>query len=100
MRLLRLVLLLAPLAACSSGNVQSANDFEAPPAPPVIHPDYDPYAPYGQANATWRPPVFDRRGTIVKPAEPSTQADRPDYEHAPWATGAGGGNVLAPPGTF
>ena len=25
---------------------------------------------------------------------------RPDYEHAEWATGAAGGDRLAPPGTF
>ena len=87
------------LAACHSGNLESAND-NAPPAPPVQHPNYDPYSAYGQSNATWRPPVADRNGTIVKPNEPSTEAERPDYEHAPWATGAAGGTVFAPPGTF
>lgn len=38
---------------------------------------YDPYAAYGEANATRRPPVVDRNGTIVKPFEPSTQTTRP-----------------------
>jgi hypothetical protein len=38
---------------------------------------YDPYAAYGEANATRRPPVLDRNGTIVKPFEPSTQTTRP-----------------------
>ena len=69
-------------------------------ASPVQHPNYDPYSAYGESNATWRPPVADRNGTIVKPNEPSTEAERPDYEHAPWATGAAGGTVFAPPGTF
>ena len=89
------------LAGCATApNVRSASDYNAPAAPPVKHPYYDPYAPYGQANATWRPPVANRDGTIVKPAEPETAYGRPDYEHAEWATGAAGGSVLAPPGTF
>ena len=88
------------LTACSGGNLKSAGDYSAPPAPPVRHPYYDPYAPYGQANATWRPPVYDRNGTIVRPYDYNTEYRRPDYEHAPWATGAAGGSALAPPGTF
>jgi len=88
------------LAACSSGNVKSANDYSPPPAPPVRNPIYDPYAAYGTANATWQPPVFNRDSTIVKPTEPASQADRPDYENAPWATGAAGGSRYTPPGTF
>jgi len=88
------------LAACSTGNVKSTKDYSPPPAPQVRNPIYDPYAGYGTANATWQPPVFNRDGTIVKPAEPASQADRPDYESAPWATGAGGGSQYAPPGTF
>jgi hypothetical protein len=63
-------------------------------------PVYNPYAPYGEANATWTPPTFNSDGTIVKPTEPSTQDDRPSYETAPWANGASGGSQLAPPGTF
>ena len=35
-----------------------------------------------------------------KPAEPASQASRPNYEGAEWATGAGGGSSLKPPGTF
>jgi hypothetical protein len=90
----------AALSACSSGNVKTAADYDAPAAPPVLHPNYDPYAAYGQANATWQPPVADRNGTIVKPHEPSTSLDRPDYEHAPWATGAEAASSAAPRGTF
>jgi hypothetical protein len=92
--------LLSVSACASPPNVRSANDYDAPSAPPVKHPLYDPYAPYGQANATWRPPVINRDGTIVRPADPAEQAQRPDYEHASWATGAAGGKVFAPPGTF
>jgi hypothetical protein len=88
------------LAACSSGNVHAPADYDAPPAHVVRHPFYDPYAAYGEANATWRPPVIDRNGTVVKPLEPSTQDTRPNYESAPWATGAAGGSRGAPPGTF
>ena len=88
------------LAACSGGNLKFASDYHAPPAPPVKHPSYSPYAPYGEANATWRPPVFDRDDTIVKPADPASDYRRPGYEHAPWATGAEGGSALAPLGTF
>jgi len=99
-RFLILALILLGLAACSSGNVQPVSEYSAPAAPPVRNPIYNPYAAYGEANATWQPPVFNRDGTIVKPAEPSTQADRPPYEFAPWATGAAGGSQNAPPGTF
>jgi hypothetical protein len=99
-RLLLLPLLAAYLAACSSGNVRSVKDYSAPAAPPVRNPLYNPYAAYGEANAIWQPPVFNRDGTVVKPAEPSSQADRPGYEFAPWATGAAGGSQYAPPGTF
>lgn len=88
------------MAACSSTNVKSAKDYIAPTAPPVRNPVYNPYALYGEANATWRPSVFNRDGTVTKPFEPSTEAGRPGYETAPWATGAGGGDRFAPPGTF
>ncbi len=93
-------LLLACLAACSSGNVKSAKDYSAPAAPPVRNPLYNPHTAYGEANATWEPPVFNRDSTIVKPAEPASQADQPRYEFAPWATVAAGGSQSAPPGTF
>lgn len=89
------------LAACGSGgNLQSAKDYDVPPPPPVAHPVYNPYAAYGEANATWRPPVIDRDGTIQKPVEPSSQWDRPSYENAPWATGAGRSVFAGPAGTF
>jgi len=88
------------LAACSSGNIKSARDYNAPAAPPVRHPYYSPYAPYGETSATWTPPVWNRNGTIVKPVDPSVELGRPLYENAPWATGASGGSAVAPPGTF
>ena len=88
------------LAGCASPNVRAANSYNAPAPPPIKSFYYDPYAAYGSSNATWTPPVYDRQGTIVKPDEPSTGAGRPDYEHAPWATGASGGSAIAPPGTF
>ena len=88
------------LSACSGGNIKSARDYNAPAAPPVRHPYYNPYTPYGEVNATWMPPVWNRNGTIVKPADPGVEMGRPPYESAPWATGASGGAVLAPPGTF
>ena len=89
------------LSGCaSSPNVRSASSYRPPAAPPVKHPYYDPYSAYGQANATWRPPVLNREGTIVKPYDPAVEAQRPDYEHAEWATGAAGGSTQAPPGTF
>ncbi len=89
------------LAACGSGgNLRSAKDYDLPPQPAIRHPGYNSYAGYGEANAIWRPPVFDRDGTIQKPAEPSSQYMRPDYEHAPWATGAPASPYSGPPGTF
>ncbi len=96
-----LLLIALAVAACSTPpNVKSASDYDAPAAPPVQHPHYDPFAAYGQANATWEPPVVNRDGTIVKPSDPSVDQGRPDYEHADWATGAAGGGTQAPPGTF
>jgi hypothetical protein len=88
------------LFACSSGNVNSVRDYSPPAAPLVRNPVYNPYAAYGEANATWQPAIWNRDGTIVKPAEPASQADRPRYEFAPWATGAAGGSQYVPPGTF
>ena len=46
------------------------------------------------------PPVNNRSGTIVRPYDPNVMTGRPDYEHAPWATGAAGGTAAAPAGTF
>ena len=103
---MRLVRFLAPvaamlvLAACSGGNLKTASDYSAPSAPTVRYPTYNPYAPSGTAKATWVPPVVNRHGTVVRPNDPSVLSGRPDYEHAEWATGAGGGDRLAPPGTF
>lgn len=99
-RLILLPVVLVSLAACSGGNVKKVSDYSAPPAPQVRNPVYNPYAAYGEANATWTPPTFNRDGTVVKPAEPSSQDDRPHYEFAPWATGAAGGSRNAPNGTF
>lgn len=102
MKLTILLLLSAlGLAACGSGgNLKSAKDYSVPPPPPITHPDYNPYAAYGEARATWRPAVHDRNGTIQRPVEPSSQWDRPAYESAPWATGAGRSPFSGPPGTF
>lgn len=94
---LLLILAALPLAACDHGNVRPMSSYDAPKPPPIRNPAYDPYQPYAQANATWRPPAFNRDGTVVKPVEPSTDNGRPDYENAPWATGAGG-NMYS--GTF
>lgn len=88
------------LSACDHGNVKPVTSYSAPPAPTVRNPTFNPYAPYGDANATWEPPTFNQDGTIVKPVEPSSQAGRPPYEFAPWATGAEGGSHNAPAGTF
>lgn len=95
-----LIFTLASVSACSGGNLKSVSDYSAPAAPPVRHTVYDPFATYGSFNATWMPPVNDRRGTIVRPSDPSQNNSRPDYEHSDWATGAAGGDRLAPPGTF
>jgi hypothetical protein len=95
-----LPLLALALAGCDHGNIKPVTDYSAPPTPPLHDPTYNPYAPYGDANATWTPPTYDTDGTIVKPTEPSTQGDRPPYETAPWATGAQSGTQYAPPGTF
>ncbi len=95
-----LLSLSAPLAACSSGNVRAPDTYARVSPPAVANAYYDPFPAYDTANATWQPPVFDRAGTIVKPTDPSTQASRPAYEDAPWATGASGGNEIVPRGTF
>jgi len=88
------------LAGCDNGNVKRLSDYSAPPPRPIRNPAYNPYAPYGDTNATWTPPAYNTDGTIVKLDEPSSQTDRPSYETAPWASGAQGGSQFAPPGTF
>ena len=91
---------LLAVAGCSSGNLKSAKDYNVPPPPPIRHATYNPYAGYGDANATWRPPVVDRDRTIQKPAEPSSQWDRLNYEGSDWATGAAQSVFGGAPGTF
>lgn len=88
------------LAACDTGNIKTAADYDPPPPPPVGHPAYDPYAAYGDANAIWQPPVVDRDGGIVKPREPATEWNRPDYEGAPWSGAAKASPFGGPAGTF
>lgn len=88
------------LAGCSSGNLRSSKDSDPPEAPPIARPEYDVYAPYGQGNAVWQPPVVDRGGTTVRPNEPWVTIDRPGYEGAPWVTGTTGNNQSKPAGTF
>jgi hypothetical protein len=88
------------LAGCAHGNLRTPASYAALAPPTVRNPWYDPNAPYGSTNAIWRPPVYDLQQTIVKPDEPSSQASRPNYEGAEWATRAGGGSSLKPPGTF
>lgn len=98
--LIRITASLLALAGCSSGNLKSAKDYDIPPPPPIRHATYNPYTGYGDANATWRPPVLDRDGMIQKPAEPSSQWDRPNYEGSGWATGATHSVFSGAPGTF
>ena len=88
------------LTGCASGNLKSAKDYNVLPPPPVQHPSYNPYARYGEAHATWRPPVVDRDGTIQKLAEPVSQWDRPNYEGSGWASGAARSVFSGPPGSF
>lgn len=95
-----IVLSIMFFSACSGGNIKSARDYNAPAAPTVRHPYYNPFAPYGEANATWTSPVWNRNGTIVRPTDPGIELGRPLYESAPWATGASGKSAFAPPGTF
>ena len=68
------------LAGCAQGNLRTPSSYAALAPSPVRNPWYDPYAPYGSSNAIWRPPVYDLQQTIVKPAEPASQASRPAYE--------------------
>jgi len=91
---------LMSLTSCASGNLKSAKDYNVPSPPAIQHPTYNPYASYGEAHATWRPPVIDRDGTIQKPAEPASQWDRPNYEGSGWASGAARSVFSGPPGTF
>ena len=95
-----LLFALTVLAACDNGNIKPVSSYNAPKAPLVRNPSYNPYAAYGEANATWQSPTYNRDGTVVKPAEPASQSDRPAYEFAPWATGASRGSTDAPSGTF
>lgn len=86
--ILTVILSCTALAGCASGNLKTEADYRAPPARPVADPSFNPYAPYGSTHATWEPPVLNRWQTIVKPNDPSVTLTCPDYEAAPWATGA------------
>jgi hypothetical protein len=88
------------LTGCDHGNVKPVSQYHPPKAPHVRNPVYNPDAAYGEANAIWQAPVANADGSVVRPTEPASQADRPSYETAPWATGAAGGAQFAPPGTF
>ena len=85
-------------ASSAHGNVKSASDYAAPKAPAVRDPLYNPYTPTAKLTPAGSPSVFNHDGTVVRPTEPATDADRPPYEA--WATGAVGGSQLTPPGTF
>ncbi len=98
--LLALALGALALTGCAQGNLRTPGSYAALAAPPIRDPLYAPSAAYGSSNAIWRPPVYNLQRTIVKPVEPASQASRPDDESAEWATGAGGGSTLRPPGTF
>ncbi len=98
--LLAIATLLMSLTSCASGNLKSAKDYDVPPPPAIQHHFYNPYASYGEAHATWRPPVVDRDEAIQKPAEPASQWDRPDYEGSGWVSGAARSVFSGPPGTF
>jgi len=54
----------AALAACSSPNVRSASSYDAPKAPPVREPVYNPYAPYGEPT----PPGHRRHSIATAPS--------------------------------
>ncbi|MFT9166504.1 hypothetical protein [Komagataeibacter saccharivorans] len=83
------------VSGCSHGNLTSASS--RPLRPPAVRQAlYDPYAPYGSVPARWKSPVASREGTIVKPTDPTDQADRPDYEGASWSVG----NMSSKAGTF
>ncbi len=99
-RLVPLALAALTVTGCAQGNLRTPGSYSALAPPSVRNPWYDPYASYGSSNAIWRPPVYDLQQTIVKPVEPASQASRPDYEGAEWATGAGGGSTLRPNGSF
>jgi hypothetical protein len=88
------------LAGCASPNVKTPGQYASAPAPVVKSKYYNPFAAYGSSNATWAPPVLDRWGTVVKPTDPATSWTRPDYEAAPWASGAQPSPYGGPAGTF
>jgi len=94
-----IVLALALSACGSGGNLRSAGEYNAPPAPALTHPYYSPYAAYGDERGKWRPEVVDRDKRLIRPQEPATDYDRADYEGIPWAVGLAGALVTIP-GTF
>ena len=76
MRRILVCFLLLPLglAACSGGpNVKSAKDYNSPPAPPVRNPLYEPYAAYGEANATC-PMVLGHAAARTDPQSTTSRA--------------------------
>ncbi|WP_336764107.1 hypothetical protein [Asaia sp. VD9] len=73
------------LGACTHPNVADPGTLHGPAAPYVSNRYNDPYAAYGSTPVIWKPAIATRSGTIVKPTDPVDQAERPDYEHAPWS---------------
>lgn len=95
------IALVLALSACgSSGNLRSTGEYDAPPAPTLTHPYYNPYAANGDERANWRPEVVDREGQLVRPREPAIDYGRAGYESAPWAIDYAKAPAAAPLGTF
>ena len=55
-----LIVAVLALSACDHGNIKPTSSYHAPAAPPVRNALYNPYAAYGEANAIWQPPAFNR----------------------------------------
>jgi hypothetical protein len=94
------VLALALGACGSGGNLRPVGEYNAPSPPAVRHPAYSPYAAYADEQGNWRPKIFDREGSMVRPQEPATENDRARYEDAPWAIHSTKALASAPRGTF
>lgn len=76
---------LVPLCGCVHPNVASPGSIHGPQAPYVANRYNDPFAAYGSAPVIWKPAIATRAGTIIKPTDPTDQAERPNYENAPWS---------------
>jgi hypothetical protein len=92
--------LLAFALFARSSCVKSARDYSPLAAPPVRNPVYNLYEAYGEANATWQPPIWNRDGTICETRRARLPGRSSSLRVRPLGHRGRRRQPYAPPGTF